>query len=263
MRRAFLGPLVLVVLAVGFAAFKVAAAPASASSAPPFLGVGSKAPGVLSEGQTLYAESCASCHGSAAQGTTIAPRLLGVGPATVDLWLKSGWMPLANPNVVQPPLKPPAFTSSQTQAIVSYVASLSPGGPPIPPVNIAGADLSKGFQLFSENCAACHTVTGAGDALSNGSFAPSLHQVQVRPTQVGEAIRTGPLQMPVFSIHQLTPRQVDQIAAYVAYLHHPKDRGGIPLGWVGPVPEGFVALAIGVIALMLLALWVGGRHREV
>lgn len=260
----FLVPMLLVAFAVGMGLLwhpHAALPPALASSTSPQSTLStSKTRGLLHEGETLFAESCSSCHGATAGGSAVAPKLVGLGPATVDLWLSNGWMPLASTNVAQPPLKPPAFSPAQIRAIVAYVASLGPGGPGIPRVDLKGANVAEGFSLFALNCAACHTVTGAGDALTNGAYAPSLHAVT--PTQVAEALRTGPLQMPVFSSHQLSRRQVDDIVAYVMSLHHPNDRGGVPLGWIGPVTEGFVALLFGVGSLMLVAFWVGGRHRD-
>ena len=267
MRGKFLGPIAVVVLvSVGGGIFwhphVAPASPALASSAVPTVPTAvalPKEPSVLQEGEALFATSCSSCHAADAQGSAIAPNLVGLGSATIDFWISTGRMPLANPTN-QPVRKPPAFNPSQTRAIVAYVASLGPGGPGIPTVNLKGANLALGLSLFSLNCAACHTVTGAGDALSGASFAPSLHVAT--PTQIAEAIRTGPLQMPIFSMHQLSPRQVNEIVAYVTYLHHPNDSGGAPLGWVGPVTEGFVALLFGVGGLMLMALWVGGKDRE-
>lgn len=260
----FLVPMLLMAFAVGMGLLwhpHAAVSPAlAASTSPPSTVSVSRNPGVLHEGEMLFAESCSSCHGTNAEGSAIAPKLVGLGPATFDLWLSNGWMPLTNTNVAQPTLKPPSFSSARIRAIVDYLASLGSGGPGIPRVDLKGANLSEGFSLFALNCAACHTITGAGDALTNGAYAPSLHAVT--PTQIAEALRTGPLQMPVFSSNQLSRRQVDDMVAYVESLHHPNDRGGAPLGWIGPVTEGFVALLFGVGTLMLVAFWVGGRHRD-
>ena len=50
------------------------------------------------------------------------------------------------------------------------------------------------------------------------------------------------------------------MVTYVQYLHHPDDPGGAGLGWVGPVAEGFVGLAIGLAVMVGIATWIG--HRE-
>ena len=209
-------------------------------------------------GKSLFVENCSSCHGSQAQGSSRAPNLQGLGAATIDFWVSTGRMPLADPTV-QALQKPSRFSRSQTLAIDAYVSSLAPGGPAIPNVNLSLANLAQGESLFSTNCAGCHTITGAGDALASGVFAPSL--MIATPTQTAEAIRTGPGNMPRFGPSTLTNSQVADLVKYVDYLKAPSDPGGFALGHVGPVTEGFVGILIGLGSLMLVGLWIGGRAK--
>ncbi len=209
-------------------------------------------------GKSLFVENCASCHGVEAQGSSRAPNLQGLGAATVDFWVSTGRMPLADPTV-QAAQKPSRFSRSQTLAIDAYVSSLAPGGPAIPNVNLSLASLAQGASLFSTNCAGCHTITGAGDALASGVFAPSL--AVATSTQIAEAMRTGPGNMPRFGPLTLSNTQVADIVKYVDYLKAPNDRGGIALGHVGPVTEGFVGILMGLGSLMLAGLWIGGRAK--
>lgn len=214
----------------------------------------------LAEGRTLFVENCSTCHGIDAQGGDRAPPLLGVGSATVDLWLSSGWMPLAEPTA-QPERKPPRFDRPQVLAIARYVTSLAPSyGPSIPTnLNISKADVAEGFSLFALNCAPCHTITGAGDALADGISAPPLHGVT--KTMVWEAIRTGPGNMPRFGPGTLSQAQVVDIVGYVVkHIEHPTSPGGLPLGGVGPVAEGFIGLFVGVGLCLLAAMWIGDRN---
>lgn len=215
----------------------------------------------VAKGHTLFEESCSSCHGDLADGSDIGPKLQGVGSAAVDLWLSTGWMPLKTPTL-QPENKTPSFSPSQIRDIAEWVASLKPGGYAIPAnVNLAGAREATGFDLFALNCAPCHTITGAGDALANGYHAPPLRGLT--KTQVLEAIRTGPQNMPVFSPGILPNDQALDVVAYVTKeVEHPTDIGGIGLGQVGPVAEGFVGLFVGVGACLLAAFWVGDRTVE-
>lgn len=212
----------------------------------------------LATGKTLFDETCSSCHGSDAQGSAVAPNLRGVGAGTVDLWVSSGWMPLAVPTQ-QPLKKPPRYDRAETIDIAEYVASLDGyKGFAIPSVNLKGASVASGFSIFAQNCAACHTITGAGDALSNGIVAPSLHDVT--KTQVMEAVRTGPGNMPRFGTGILSKNQVNDVIAYVTKdIEHPNNPGGLGLGGVGPVAEGFVGLFIGVGLCVLAAYWIGDR----
>jgi ubiquinol-cytochrome c reductase cytochrome c subunit len=164
-------------------------------------------------------------------------------------------MPLADSDD-QALRKPPAFGRADIAALVAYVSSLG-DGPALPHVRVAGADLSAGGVLFRDNCAPCHSASGAGGALSYGEAAP--HLGESTPLQVGAAVRSGPGQMPVFGRDSIDDAELDQVAAYVQYLRHPDDRGGVPIGRTGPVPEGFVALTLGIGALIAAVAWIGTR----
>jgi ubiquinol-cytochrome c reductase cytochrome c subunit len=169
-------------------------------------------------------------------------------------------MPLAEPTA-EPERKPAKFDRTEVLEIVRYVTSLAPSfdNPGIPVgLDISHANVAVGFSLFALNCAPCHTITGAGDALADGIQAPPLHGVT--KTMVWEAVRTGPGNMPRFGPGTLSGAQVDDIVGYVVKnIQHPVSPGGLSLGGVGPVAEGFVGLFVGVGACLLAALWVGDR----
>jgi ubiquinol-cytochrome c reductase cytochrome c subunit len=226
-------------------------------------------------GEQLYAVNCSACHGVTANGVplpgtpvegspppgdgpTAFPILQHVGPATIDFWIESGRMPATSTRLTQPTRRVPRLDHLQALAIATWLNARWPGTPYIP-VDIAtkGASLSEGATLFSINCAACHTITGDGDALANDTFAPSLRDITA--TQVAEALRTGPANMPVFS-GNLTDAQLAAVVAYVTQkIQHPENPGGLGLGGLGPVGEGFVGLALGVGLLALLGFWIGDR----
>jgi ubiquinol-cytochrome c reductase cytochrome c subunit len=66
--------------------------------------------------------------------------------------------------------------------------------------------------------------------------------------------------MPHFGPGTLSDRQVADIVAYVTgTIQHPNNRGGVFLGGIGPVAEGFIGLLVGVGGLMLIAFWIGDR----
>ena len=212
----------------------------------------------IAPGQALFAANCSSCHGPEALGTVRAPNLQGLGSGTVDFWVSTGRMPLEDSSV-QATRKPPRFNRLQTLEIASWVQSLTPGeGVQVPLVNTKAADLESGSELFTLNSAACHTITGAGDALMDGAYAPSLHLAT--PTQVVEAIRSGPGNMPHFGPGDITNNEAHDISAYVTgVIQHPANPGGVGLGGIGPVGEGFVGLLLGVGVLMLVCFWIGDR----
>ncbi len=213
----------------------------------------------IAPGEALFASNCSSCHGREANGNTgVGPNLQGLGAGTIDFWVSTGRMPLADAGT-QPIRKPSRFSRLQTLEISAWVQSLTPGvGTQVPAVNTSGADLEAGGTLFTLNSAACHTITGAGDALANGAVAPSLHLAT--PTQVVEAIRSGPGNMPHFGPGNITDVQARDITAYVTeVLQHPSNPGGFGLGGIGPVGEGFIGLLLGVGGLMLVCFWIGNR----
>jgi ubiquinol-cytochrome c reductase cytochrome c subunit len=219
----------------------------------------------IDAGRLLFAQTCSSCHGNEANGVdpqgqaTIGPPLQGVGAATVDFWVSSGRMPAADPKAVEAERRESRLTPLQALELAAWVNSLDPAVPAVPTPHLQGANQSVGQDLFSLNCAACHTIEGSGDSLAFGTNAPSLQVKNITSQQVVEAMRTGPANMPRFS-GNLTDQQVADITSYVTgRLQHPVNPGGFALGGVGPVAEGFVALLIGVGGLALICFWIGER----
>jgi ubiquinol-cytochrome c reductase cytochrome c subunit len=209
-------------------------------------------PAMVAAGEQLYLTACVSCHGVGGQGTDDYPSLIGVGAAAADFQLRTGRMPAGWPSP-QPPQKAPAFDDEQIRQLVAYVASLG-DGPPVPDVDPSRGDMALGADLFLANCAACHNSAGVGGALSHGAHAPPL--LEVDATQIGEAMRTGPGQMPVFGPDTLSDHDVDSIVRYVVYLQDPEHPGGLMIGRVGPVPEGFVAWLVGLGVLIFVIRWI-------
>jgi ubiquinol-cytochrome c reductase cytochrome c subunit len=212
-------------------------------------------------GKELFATGCSSCHGANGEGVTTSdgrrrgPSLVQSGEAAAFYELSTGRMPLADSGK-QPERKRAVYNADDIAALVAYVGSLG-DGPKLPTVDVVSADLAKGGELFRANCAPCHSASGAGGALSYGRAAPPL--TQANPLEVASAVRSGPGQMPVFGQDQISQRELDDIAAYVQYLRNPQDPGGLPIGRIGPVPEGFVAWFFGAGALLALVFWIGTR----
>ena len=216
---------------------------------------------LLAEGRELYETGCASCHGpdgrgvNAPDGSVRGPTLENAGEASAYYYLSTGRMPLAN-SEEQPQRKEPAYDDDEIAALVAYVGTLG-DGPAVPDVDTADADLAAGGEVYRANCQACHSASGSGGALSYGRAAPRLSDAT--PTEVGAAVRVGPGQMPVFGPETISDEELDDLAAYVAYLRSPEDPGGLPIGRTGPIPEGFVAWLIGMVALLALVAWIGTR----
>jgi ubiquinol-cytochrome c reductase cytochrome c subunit len=212
----------------------------------------------VAKGKELFNQTCSSCHGANAEGTRTAPSLIGVGAASVDFQVGTGRMPATNPGA-QIPRKKPIFNKEQIQQIAAYVASLG-GGPPVPSsdqVDPAHGDSALGGELFRANCAQCHNFAGSGGALTGGKYAPPLDKAT--PTQIYEAMITGPQAMPVFNDTTITPAQKRAIIAYVTQTRDESNPGGSGLGRVGPVAEGLVGWLVGIGFMVVAAMWLTAR----
>ena len=206
----------------------------------------------------IYDRDCAECHGVDGSGNGNGPPLRGVGAAYVDYVVSTGRMPIAEPGD-EIERGPVPYDRPTVVALARYVGSFADGGPPIPELDLAAADVAAGGELYRLNCAGCHQAVGGGAALVNlSSSAPALRDATA--LQVAEAIRVGPFEMPAFGDSAMTDDQVADVSAYVTeVLHDPDNRGGLALWYLGPVPEGAVAIVIGLGALILAAVWIEGR----
>ena len=207
-------------------------------------------------GRNLYAAECAECHGSRGEGVLPGrgPSLRGVGALAADFYLRTGAMPLEDPDD-QPTRRSPRYSDAQIRALVAYVASLG-DGPAVPQPHPARGSLSDGFRLFTDRCAGCHQIAGEGGVVT-GARVPSLEQAT--PVQVAEAVRLGPYLMPRFSTRTITDAQLDSIVRYVLRTRLPTDAGGWGLGHVGPIPEGMVTWLVAAAALVAVATALGRR----
>ena len=218
-------------------------------------------------GYQLYGGNCVTCHGSGGSGiyssqragssaqTELGPRLKGVGAIAADLYLRTGYMPLASAHV-QPRRSRVLFSDREIRALVAYVGSLGPG-PSIPRPHPKRGTVADGLTLYTEHCAGCHQINAEGGYVV-GAVAPPLEDATA--TQIAEAIRVGPYLMPSFSKRQLGDQDVDSIVRYVQHTKHPDDRGGWAIGHIGPVPEGLVTWLIAMVALVATCLVIGKRH---
>ncbi len=257
-------------LAVGIGLLAALAVAASAIAQPPSGIVHvpherAKSPREL--GSELYAANCASCHGVNGRGIQrprpgagniqgAGPSLRGVGAISPDFYLRTGRMPLAYPGQV-PGRGRPQFSNREIKGLVAYIASLRKG-PPIPHPHPASGSLPTGEQLYTEHCAGCHQIAGEGGYVT-GARVPPLHEATSE--QIAEAVRVGPYLMPRFSPRDITSHQLDDIIAYVLSTRDPNDAGGVGIGHIGPVPEGFVAWLVAGIVLIAICVVIGERLR--
>ena len=225
-------------------------------------------------GKQLYLRDCAWCHGDRGEGTERGPNVVTDtnGPAMNDFMLSTGRMPIEHPRA-KAVRRTPVYSQEQIDAIVDYMRAFEAPGPEIPTLELEG-ELAEGLMLYQENCAACHSTTAIGGALTPGRepnaegvlanrtslVAPSLHGSTA--VQIAEATRVGPGTMPVFSEQTIPDDELSAITRYVLYLQDPADPGGAPAGRVGPVIEGGIGWILGVGVLVIFIRWIGTKRGD-
>jgi len=219
-------------------------------------------------GRELFEGNCASCHGFAGQGISkprpgaggilgAGPPLRKVGALAPDFYLRLGLMPLSSIHD-EPGNDRVLFSDKELQALIDYVASLGPG-PSIPHPDPKAGNISEGQQLFTLHCAGCHQEDAEGGFVT-GARVPPLQGVKA--TQIAEAVRIGPYEMPSFSTKQISNAQLDSIVKYVLSTNHLDNRGGWRIGNIGPIPEGLVTWWIAVPLLIIVCVLVSRRFRR-
>jgi len=211
----------------------------------------------VEDGQKLFQANCATCHGLDLQGSESGPSLYGVGELSVHFQVSTGRMPLQAQSP-QAPEKPVQFTEEQIAALAEYVHSTAPG-PTFPSEEVLDGEgeLAHGAELFRINCAMCHNVAGAGGALTEGKYAPNLHDTS--PLNMYAAMVTGPQNMPVFNDLNLTMEDKRDIISYLMYLQESPSPGGFDLGSLGPVSEGLFIWVFGIGSLIALTVWITAK----
>ena len=209
-------------------------------------------------GREIYAADCAWCHGDDGSGSGRGPSLVSKGAAGIDFVLTTGRMPIDEPDDDMR-RHDPLYDEEQIAEIVEYAEQLV-GEPAVPEVDLTAADYALGSELYTENCASCHSSAGSGGILTDDQEIPPV--LRSSSIQVVEAMLTGPGEMPVFGEETFDKREMDSIALYIQALQDGDNRGGADLGRLGPVAEGAVGLLLGLGLMVALVRWIGTRADE-
>lgn len=205
----------------------------------------------VTEGRGVYEQRCATCHGMKGEGVSA---VIAMGGPNIQAFHDPQDVihAVENGKGIMPSFTK-VLSKQEIQSVAEYVTKelavipLVPGNP------------SVGGRLFRQNCAPCHRTAVRGGALAfAGVNAPAL--VGKDAAIVAGAIRSGPGPMPKFSSTEINNQELASIVAYVQYVQHPPSPGGNPLGWYGPVAEGFAAWVM-LFALIGLTVWIekGGK----
>jgi ubiquinol-cytochrome c reductase cytochrome c subunit len=170
----------------------------------------------VARGAELYAVNCASCHGPRGQGgppdgVRAGPPLAGVEVAYVDQQMRTGRMPIADRSagVVRDdePLE-----ASDREAILAWMTDELDLVGEVP--QVGEGDRSRGQELYTVHCAACHGSVGNGGVSGSGVLVLGLRGLD--PIAIVEATRVGPYDMPAFEEALISQEEADDIAAFVS-----------------------------------------------
>jgi ubiquinol-cytochrome c reductase cytochrome c subunit len=214
----------------------------------------------IQHGGELFQANCAACHGPTGQGgtgaggeVTAGPPIADVDIAYSDMTMRTGRMPIADRDVG---VYIEELDDDQREAIVAWMLERLEVPGEIP--EVLDGDPSRGQELYTRNCVACHGAAGSGGISGAGVTVPAVDGLD--PVATFEATRVGPFEMPGFSEQVLDDQQVSDIAAY---LESVDDAPGTLLG-IHEVDEVTGALFAGALALLaVVALLITDRARRV
>jgi mono/diheme cytochrome c family protein len=193
--------------------------------------VGRVTSGDTSKGKQLFNEKCASCHTLAdakSQGT-IGPNLddafssdkeQGFSEQTMADIVR-GQIAYADP---EGPMTPNLVRGADADSVALYIAKCS-GNPNCgvtaatnapPPTTTKGGGgktaAPDGKQIFTANCASCHTLKAAG---STGTVGPNLDAANPSESFAETQVTNGGGVMPAFK-GTLTPAEIKAVATFVS-----------------------------------------------
>jgi alcohol dehydrogenase (cytochrome c) len=134
-------------------------------------------PGARAEGERLFQQTCASCHGDSARAPSLATGAFARGGQDGEIFqnIRNGI-----PGTQMPPFS--GLSTEQIWQLVTYVRSLTDSTPTSGPGAadaLPQGDVAAGEMIFSGKggCASCHQVNGRG-----GIVGPDLSAAGTRPT---------------------------------------------------------------------------------
>ncbi|WP_028649653.1 cytochrome c [Nocardiopsis sp. CNT312] len=153
-----------------------------------------------------------------------------------------------------------AFDEAEEEAHTEYEAALAEYEAAYDEYIEGADDTEMGMQLYLTNCAHCHGWSGGGGALTDGRWAPEIHEAT--PREIYEAMVTGPGAMPMFNDMVITSDEKQELISYVKTLQAEPNAGGIfDLERVGQVAEGFISWTIGLALIVACAIWITAKQR--
>jgi cytochrome c oxidase cbb3-type subunit 3 len=173
--------------------------------------------GLTTQGEAVYGESCAQCHGIGARG--------GLGPAlnaqqflgAVDDRQMADLIATGIPGTLMAPYAADfggSLTQVQIAATVAYLRAFEEDAPDLPlwHTPLAQEDLS-GRDLYTMACAFCHGLDLGGTDIAP-DLGPGSDAEEESDSRLAKRIREGKEEMPAFG-NILTDEQIQLIVDYL------------------------------------------------
>jgi len=188
-------------------------------------------------GDALYEKKCGACHGLDGSGGVGIPLSLPSFQASVDDHFLFNNIRHGRPGRVMPAY--PDLSDAQVNAIVKHIRSLAPNIKPVVFDNkrVVKGDVTRGKQLYGENCAQCHGANGEGGhgtgvtfsrprdlpiiapALNNAGFLAAASDEMIRHT-ITYGRRGTPMQ--AFGRKGQNEQQINDIVAFIRTFEQSK-----------------------------------------
>ena len=180
---------------------------------------------ILSDGLMLYAENCASCHGSNLEGTTLAPALDTDTLRATDSYEIIRRIEQGVPGTLMASWDA-ALTDTDIAALTTLILrwpDIQAAGVEMPviveePIDMSPEAIASGERLFNIVCASCHGAAGYGTqlapALNNALFLDATSDAQIRQIV---AMGVSGTVMPAWG-GRLSDAQINDIIAYLRSL---------------------------------------------
>ena len=199
--------------------------------------------GVTDRGGELYQRWCAVCHATDGSGTAAGPPIDEVSIAYMDLTMRTGYMPLADPNRG---VREREFTDGEREAALVYMVEefdltdeVEEPGP---------GDPRLGQESYVMHCAQCHGASGEGGVAGQDATVPRTRGVE--PLLIAQSVRVGQFQMPAFSKEQISDQELADLVAFL------EDRpSASPFGMADLTRVAAFAWAAVLTAVILTACW--------
>ncbi|MFW2373187.1 MAG: c-type cytochrome [Gammaproteobacteria bacterium] len=191
-------------------------------------------PGQASEGEALYLDHCATCHGNHGHGGVGIPLALPSFLSQVSDDYLHQTIRLGRPGRIMPPFY--RLTDQQIMQIIGHIRNWQKTSIPVWSKSTIHADPDKGQQLFHKHCASCHGENATGGkgtglmfsrprhlpitapALNNQGFLISAPDLMIKHTIMNGRKETP---MPAAKTLGLSEAAVNDIVSYLRSLQLP------------------------------------------